>query len=122
MRLLLDENIPRPIVARLRSEGFDVEAIAEVSPSALDPDVLARAGESGRLLVTEDRDFGTLVYATRLPAPRGVVYLRLGSESLTEATETLLSVLRSGEAFEGWFTTVSRGGIIRKRPLPVRQP
>lgn len=43
MRFLADENIMVEIVAGLRQAGHDVNAIAEVTPSATDTDVLSMA-------------------------------------------------------------------------------
>jgi hypothetical protein len=43
MAFLADENIPRPIIERLRLDGFTVHAIAEKSAGAADVDVLAAA-------------------------------------------------------------------------------
>jgi len=35
--------------------------VAEISPRALDDDVIDAAGREGRVLLTEDKDFGPLV-------------------------------------------------------------
>ena len=58
MRFLAEENVSRLVVARLRAAGLDVTAIGETSSGALDNDVLATASREGRILITEDRDFG----------------------------------------------------------------
>ena len=76
MRLLLDENIPRPSVSRLRSAGHDVAAVAEDTPGAADYAVVARAVHEQRILVTFDRDLGQLVYHHGVPAPQAIIYLR----------------------------------------------
>jgi len=47
----------------LRDAGHDVVAIAEVAKGATDEQVLERAVNEKRVLITEDRDFGELVYA-----------------------------------------------------------
>ncbi len=61
MHILADENIPRPVIHRLREAGFEVISMQETGAGTLDPQVLERAG--GALLLTSDRDFGNLVYA-----------------------------------------------------------
>ena len=63
MRFLAEENVSRLVVARLRAAGLDVTAIGETSSGALDNDVLATASREGRILITEDRDFGELSFA-----------------------------------------------------------
>jgi predicted nuclease of predicted toxin-antitoxin system len=115
---LADQNIPRLCVRRLREAGYDVESVAEQAPGASDPDVMASAGRAGRILLTEDRDFGDLIYARRQPSPPGVVYLRLGSDPPGVVADALLRVLSSEREFVGWFTTVSGSGRVRQRPLP----
>ncbi len=66
MRFLADENVSRYVVEQLRAAGFDVAAIGLTNPGASDTDVLATARREGRVLITEDRDFGELVIAQRL--------------------------------------------------------
>ena len=48
------------IVARLKSEGHRVAYVPETSASIRDDEVLARANSGGRVLLTEDGDFGDL--------------------------------------------------------------
>ena len=60
-RFLADENISFVIIDKLRAAGFEVRAIIEAHAGASDTEVLDIAGNEGRILVTEDRDFGELV-------------------------------------------------------------
>ena len=76
MNLLADENIDRSIVERLRADGHAVDWISELSPSVSDEVVLQRAADSGAVLVTEDKDFGELVYRRGL-SHAGVLLVRL---------------------------------------------
>ncbi len=85
MRLLADESVDGPVVARLRSDGHEVAWIAEDTPGLADDAVLARAFQSGIVLLTADKDFGELVYRHRLPHA-GVLLLRLSG--LDEVTKT----------------------------------
>jgi predicted nuclease of predicted toxin-antitoxin system len=62
LRWLLNENFPQPAVLRLRTEGWDVTAIGEDSPSVDDEVVMARACAENRGLATFDRDYGELVF------------------------------------------------------------
>ena len=76
MRWLVDECVDAGLVARLRASGHDVVYMAEVLPAASDADVLARAQGETRLLLTEDKDFGDLVFRRGRKVP-GIVLLRL---------------------------------------------
>ena len=73
VRLLANENFPRPALLALRAAGVDVESVGERMPSASDADVLAYAAANGLWLVTFDRDYGELVFARRAPAPPAIL-------------------------------------------------
>jgi predicted nuclease of predicted toxin-antitoxin system len=62
MNLLADESVDKHIVDYLRQGGHDVLYVAEMEPGLPDQVVLQRANEHSALLVTEDKDFGELVY------------------------------------------------------------
>lgn len=76
MRFLADEGVDRAIVGALSSDGHDVRWMAEELGGAKDDDVLGAAVGDARILITEDKDFGELVYRRRLHH-RGVVLVRV---------------------------------------------
>ena len=76
MRFLADENVMREIIDELKALGHDVAAVSDFMRSAPDPDVLRAAGTEGRILITEDQDFGDLVVRQALPVD-GVVLIEL---------------------------------------------
>lgn len=53
----------------LTAQGHDVFSAMETNPRATDEELLALAMEESRVLVTEDKDFGELVFVRRLPHP-----------------------------------------------------
>ena len=93
--------------------------VGENAPGTEDVDVLNRAGRDRRLLVTEDRDFGQLVYARGRPATAGVLYLRLDGVSMSESVGAVVALLASGIPLSGRFTTLVPPDRIRQRPLPT---
>ena len=74
--LIVNENFPAPAIRLLRANGVDVLAVQETMPAAPDEAVLAKAGETGRRLVTFDRDYGKLVFPRQCAPPRAILYLR----------------------------------------------
>jgi predicted nuclease of predicted toxin-antitoxin system len=68
MRFLANENVPGPVVSALRERGHDVVWIQESMAGADDPVVLALAQTDGRVVVTNDTDFGELAFRSALPA------------------------------------------------------
>lgn len=75
MRFLADESCDFAIVRRLREDGYDVVAVAEIAPRAEDNRVVDLAVRDRRILLTEDKDFGQLLYAHGQAAP-GIIFLR----------------------------------------------
>lgn len=76
MRFLADENVSRVAIDRLRAEGLEVASITEILSGAPDNRVLETADVEGRILITEDRDFGELVVRQRMTV-RGIILLEL---------------------------------------------
>lgn len=54
MNILADEGIDKPIIDRLRQDGYNVVYIAEVSPSISDDVILDMANQQEALLLTRD--------------------------------------------------------------------
>jgi predicted nuclease of predicted toxin-antitoxin system len=76
--LVADESVDFRIGEKLRSSGIDVYAITEQSPSIVDEDVLNIALQLNAPLLTEDKDFGELVFRLGLPH-KGILLLRVSS-------------------------------------------
>jgi predicted nuclease of predicted toxin-antitoxin system len=58
VEFVADESCAGPVIRALRDAGHDVIAIAEVAKGASDEVVVDRASDQGRVLITEDTDFG----------------------------------------------------------------
>jgi len=67
MKFLLDVCVSsRSLEAFLVGQGHDVLSAMTIDPRASDDRLLALALEDQRVLVTEDKDFGELVFVRRL--------------------------------------------------------
>ncbi len=75
MRFLADECCDAGLVEALRADDHDVVYAQEALRGGVDDDILAVAYSQDRILLTEDKDFGELVYRLGRPA-RGVILLR----------------------------------------------
>jgi predicted nuclease of predicted toxin-antitoxin system len=76
-RFLVDASSDARHVPQLRSFGHDVTRVGTEYPASMkDRDILALAHREQRILITDDRDFGELVFRLRQPHA-GVIYLRL---------------------------------------------
>ena len=114
--LLADENFPITSVRRLRSVGLDVVAIVEETPGATDAQILQRAEQEQRIILTFDRDYGELIFRHRLGRPGGVVYFRYAPQTPQEPGEHLLQLIATpGLALAGNFSVVDRERIRQRR-------
>lgn len=115
MRWLADECVAGPLVATLRSLGHDVLYVAELASGLSDADVIALAHREKRLLLTEDKDFGDLVFRRERMVP-GVVLMRVAPEnSLLKATRLTLAVERYGEGLFGRYVVIEEGRFRSRR-------
>lgn len=98
MRLLADESCDFSVVRALREAGYDVQAVVETLRGATDEAVLTTASSEQRVLLTQDKDFGELVFALGTPSS-GVVLLRYPStarEATRQAVLDLVATLQDG--------------------------
>lgn len=94
MKFLVDENVENSILKYLRDKGFDVKSVSEFLPSRDDIFLIKTAYNEKRILITNDKDFGYLIFKTELPSP-GTILFRFNNENPTEkikALETILSI------------------------------
>lgn len=79
MRFLVDECTGPTVASWLRAQGHDVVYIGDEASGISDSDVIANAVSDVRILITNDRDFGSMIFQSQLPHV-GVVLLRLRNE------------------------------------------
>ena len=91
MRFLLDVcAASRRMQDALAAQGHDVLSALERNPRATDEELLALAMEEGRILVTEDKDFGELVFVRRLPHPCIVRFVEMTAAEKVTAMRELI--------------------------------
>jgi len=74
--IVADESVDGNIVAHLENKGYKTLYIKKYAQGIPDIQVLEIAVQNKALLITEDKDFGELVYRLRLPHC-GILLLRL---------------------------------------------
>jgi predicted nuclease of predicted toxin-antitoxin system len=115
VRFLLDEGLPLRLGACLSSQGHDVSAVGRDHPYALsDHAILAIAREERRIILTNDKDFGDLIFRDRLPHA-GVILFRLGYEPIDGRIKRLERVLIDHAAHLNRFIVVTAQSV-RVRP------
>lgn len=115
--MVCDENIHRSLVEGLRADAHDVVYIADLAPSVKDEQVLREANERGAILVTDDKDFGELVFRLGMLST-GVLLLRLHGASHEERNRLVRATLvEHGAELRGHFGVLTTTKLrIRKQP------
>jgi predicted nuclease of predicted toxin-antitoxin system len=120
VRVLLDQGTPRSTAALLRQAGFDAVHTAEIGlAAAADEDVLQRASAEGRVVVTLDADFSSLLALSRAAKP-SVIRVRiegLEGEGLSRLVQEVIS--RCSADIEAGAILSVQERRVRVRRLPV---
>jgi predicted nuclease of predicted toxin-antitoxin system len=106
MNFVADESLDFPIILTLRKNKHFVFSIAEKSPGIDDEEVLKIAYNSKSILLTQDKDFGELVFRLQ-KAHYGIVLFRLsGIDPYTKAKLCLNVITDFAEKIPCSFTVV----------------
>ena len=93
MKLLLDQGLARTTSARLRELGVDTLHVGdEGMATASDPAIIEFARRTGRVVVTLDADFHSLLALSHASSP-SVIRLRVERIRAEEMTHLILSVI-----------------------------
>jgi len=93
MKFLFDESVELRLGSFLKAQGHDVKAIAtDYTYGTEDEEVLKIAKSEQRILITNDKDFGELVFRYLHPHT-GVILLRLKRVPFQMRQERLAEVI-----------------------------
>ena len=107
MRFLCDANVQMAVVRALRAQDHDVVRVSEMDPRMTDSRVLELARRQNRILITNDKDFGELVFLRRQLAT-GVMLIRLSSRDADKVAGIVTSVARNmGDRLAGQFAVLT---------------
>ncbi|MGQ9533413.1 MAG: DUF5615 family PIN-like protein [Desulfotomaculales bacterium] len=120
MRFPLDSPLSPWMAAELRRAGHDAVHARELGLAAApDREVLARAAREGRVLLTADTDFGTLLASTGAHRPSVVVFRQTDKSPPYVLALFLANLPRLEEPLEKRAIVVFRDRRIRVRRLPL---
>jgi len=123
MRFLANAGISPKTVQFLRRAGHDAVHVRELGlQRATDREVADRAGAEGRVLLTFDLDFGSVLALNVVDRP-SVVIFRLSDERAESVNRRLETVLaEQGKALEAGSLVLVEDARYRVRRLPIRKP
>lgn len=108
MRFLADQDVWKVTVELLRGWGHDVLTAKESGLArAADEELLEKAREDDRILITRDKDFGYLVFLGHMNSA-GVILLRITPQTAEEVHAELGRFLEANtqKRLNDYFTTV----------------
>ena len=111
MRFLADESCDFAAVHALRTAGHDVVAVSEFARGAEDTAIVDAARSQRRILLTEDKDFGQLVFAAAR-ASTGVVLIRWPVSARGALGAAIVQLVAShGDSLTESFVVIEPGRI-----------
>jgi len=115
MKFLLDVCVSsRSLQAFLIGQGHDVISAVSLDPKASDDRLMAAALRDERVFVTEDKDFGELVFVRKLPHGPIVRLVELAVEDQVHGMAELLEDY-AADLTGAVIVTVTRGRIRIRR-------
>ena len=111
MYFLADESCDFAIVRALRDAGHDIKEVRDISPGALDEKVIGIAIHESRVLLTEDKDFGRLFFASAVKSP-GVILIRFPANVRQNVARVVVDFVKKNPGkIEGHFIVIQPGRI-----------
>lgn len=121
MRFLIDNALSPVVSEELNRAGHDAVHVRELGlQAASDQEIFDHATQDGRIIVSADTDFGTLLAARKQTAP-SVILFRHGSQHRPADQAALLkaNLPQLADALETGSIVVIEPERIRLRTLPI---
>lgn len=114
MKLLLDQGLPHSAAAQLRAIGIDATHTGEIGyATAEDAEIILRAREEMRIVVTLDADFHALLALSGASAP-SVIRIRIEGLKADAITRLLRKILTE------WTEELETGALLTVLPGRIR--
>lgn len=94
MKFLADVNIEKLIIDELKTLGYDIIWITDENPYLDDMNIIKIAQKENRILLTNDKDFGEIVFRQKLISS-GIVLFRIKGQDTRKKLKLLRKVLIS---------------------------
>ena len=93
IKFIADVNIEKPIVDYLLENGYNVKWVADYDCKMNDEELLKIANTEKRIIITNDKDFGELIFLQK-KVSIGVILLRVKGQISQEKVKLIGKLLR----------------------------
>ena len=114
-KFIVDECTGIAVVHFLREQGYDAVGVIEVMPQADDFDILQYAVAEQRIVISNDKDFGDMVYRDKR-RHLGILLLRLADDRAQTKIRVVAAVLAQYVQYLEHRFVVATERNIRLRP------
>ena len=92
IKFLANVNMEKPLVDYLSGQGYDIKWVPDYNCEMADEDLLKLANEEKRILITNDKDFGELIFLQRRLS-YGTILFRVKGQKSQEKVKLMKKVL-----------------------------
>ncbi len=111
LKFIIDECVGLQVSNWLKGKNFDVIFVGEIMAGAKDSEVISRARDEKRILITCDKDFGDIVFKEQ-SNHCGIILLRLRMEKAQDKIFALEKLFeKHGDQLSDNFTVVQDSNI-----------
>jgi len=107
MRFLIDECTGSKVAQWLRDKNHEVFSVFDEARGMTDDEVLTKASDENWILITNDKDFGEMIFRERR-VHHGIIFMRLDDERAANKIQVLEKLIENyAEKFPEQFVTVT---------------
>lgn len=92
IKFLADVNIEKPVVDFLLKQGYDIKWIPDFDCEMVDEDLLKLANKEKRVLITNDKDFGELIFLQKSLSV-GIILIRVRGQRSQDKVKLMKKLL-----------------------------
>jgi predicted nuclease of predicted toxin-antitoxin system len=92
IKFLADVNIEKPLVDYLLKQGYDIKWVPDYNCEMPDEDLLQLANQEKRIFLTNDKDFGDLIFLQK-KVSAGTILFRVKGQKSQEKIKLMKKLL-----------------------------
>jgi predicted nuclease of predicted toxin-antitoxin system len=92
IKFLADVNVEKPLVDYLSKQGYDIKWVPDYNCEMPDEDLLQFANEENRIFITNDKDFGDLIFLQKRLSV-GTILFRVKGQKTEEKIKLMKKIL-----------------------------